>query len=157
MDRDCPNMKSYAFVSNLPTLLDSKLSQRLERIGSYLSNKGYILWTRGDSPAEQMINTAHEHKVNLPKGANHFPYKDSVLDVGCKLYEGIEKMIGLEISNRLRHVALVEGRDFLIYLCDNDQDEDIRACLLSAKAFGVPIYNLSNQQQEIASLLKSIQ
>ncbi len=150
-------MKTYAFVSNLHTLLESKLSQRLERIGAYLSNKGYILWTRGDSSAEQIINTAHEDKVNLPKGENHFPFKDSVLDVGCNIYEGIEKMIGIEISNRLRHVALVEGRDFLIYLCDNEQDEDIRACLLAAKAFGVPTYDLSNQQQEIANLLKSIQ
>jgi len=148
-------MKTYAFLSN-KSQLSEKDVRRIPKLAHFLSNKGFTLCTRNEYPAEMLIQEATPNKVILEQGVNYCGYfSDKTLKLGSEICPITLNTPSIEISNKLKNILLLEGRDFFVYLADTP-DEHLAVSLSAATFFGIPTYSMSTQETELALFLNSL-
>jgi len=103
-----------------------------------------------------LIQEATPNKVILEHGVNYCGYfSDKTLKLGSEICPITLNTPSIEISNKLKNILLLEGRDFFVYLADTP-DEHLAVSLSAASSFGIPTYSMSTQETELALFLNSL-
>ena len=146
--------KKYAFISD-GSKPNEKEQARLDKLGKYLSERGYILVTRGEQPSEEILVGNSPSPELWAEGTSHFlSFTDEDLDLGCDLYPSLEKKKSIEISNRVRNIALLKNVDFLILF---GESEDTLVATKVCLERNTPCFHFTQNAVELAGLLKSLQ
>ena len=166
-------MKHYAGIGSRETPL--KVLSQMEKIASFLAERGYILRSGGakgaDTHFERGCDNARGIKQIWRGGQNFFPFPEWAINRAsdvCWEYP-LEKMKGQTIALITRNMYQGFGDseeyqtpvEFVVYWSPEEPLEKgskggTRYAVRSAHQVGIPTYNLRTQKEEFAKLLSDM-
>lgn len=169
-------VKHYAGIGSRQT--PQKVLLQMEKIGSFLAQKGYVLRSGGakgaDTSFERGCNNVRGLKQVWNPSENYFPLHEWAIQKAsevCWEYP-LEKMKAYTIGLITRNMYQIYGDseslessvpvEFVVYWSKSDplkeglESGGARYAVRTAHSVGIPTYNLRTQKEEFADFLRTL-